>query len=286
MVELEIPDGDPWWLSTDVWAVPGSDPLGSEGTPVAGDTCYLWARVTNNGTGPVSSASVRFYWADPSVGFDRDTANLVGTSYVSLDAGETSDVLCLTPWVPTFVNDGHECILAEAFHSSYDPLPSTPAFNVSTDRHVAQRNLSVIEAPSGFFSMMFLVVNRQRKERQFTLRVTRVRVESIAALTKRLRIDIPRDGADGRGGTVGIVDARCPSPDVLKQLSREPQAVKVKGWGKAVRTIVGSLEGGSALYHVEQLDGNRPIGGLSVLALRKSGAREVDHKHRVLEGRP
>ncbi len=111
-VELEIHDGDPWWDSPDIWTVPGSDPEGAAGSPIAGTTCYLWANVTNNGKSSVEDAVVRFYWADPSVGFDRTTANLIGTSSVTLAAGASTDVLCLTPWIPEFVNEGHECVHA------------------------------------------------------------------------------------------------------------------------------------------------------------------------------
>ena len=36
-VALEIRDGNPWWyLSTDLWVVPGDDPDGTPGPPVAG----------------------------------------------------------------------------------------------------------------------------------------------------------------------------------------------------------------------------------------------------------
>ena len=34
-VELEIRDGDPWYLSPDVWTVPGNDPEGPPGLPIA-----------------------------------------------------------------------------------------------------------------------------------------------------------------------------------------------------------------------------------------------------------
>src|SRR5688572_17757388 len=134
-VQLEIQDGSPyWWLSLDVWTVPGNDPEGAPGLPIVGEPCYLWARVHNAGTDAVANATVRFYWANPSVGFDRNSANHIGNANVSLNSGETKEVLCLVAWNPIFVNGGHECILAEAFHTSLDPLPASPTFNVPTDR--------------------------------------------------------------------------------------------------------------------------------------------------------
>ena len=72
-IELEIPDGDPWYLSPNLWTVPGNDPEGPVGMPIAGRPCYVWARVTNRGRTSVTNATVRFYWANPAVGFDRTT---------------------------------------------------------------------------------------------------------------------------------------------------------------------------------------------------------------------
>ena len=94
-IELEIRDGNPWWMSPDLWVVPGSDPTGPPGTPVAGDMAYLWAQVRNIGESRVENVTVRFYWANPAVGVDRTTANFVGSANVTLDGGQVSDVLCL-----------------------------------------------------------------------------------------------------------------------------------------------------------------------------------------------
>ena len=49
-VLLEIPDGNPWWVSPNLWTVPGNDPNGPAGLPIAGQPAYLYAKVTNNGT--------------------------------------------------------------------------------------------------------------------------------------------------------------------------------------------------------------------------------------------
>lgn len=65
-VEIEIRDGDPWWLSPDIWVVPCEDPEGPSGAPIAGATNYVWAMVHNRGGSGVVNATVRFYWAGPS----------------------------------------------------------------------------------------------------------------------------------------------------------------------------------------------------------------------------
>jgi hypothetical protein len=143
--ELEIRDGTPWWASTDIWVAPGNDPNSAPGQPIAGEPAFVWARVHNNGDSNVEQAQVRFWWANPSAGVLRTTATLIGASAVNLRSGETKDVLCVIPWVPTVVNNGHECLVAEILHPA-DPLPQPlpEAFQPMVLRQVAQRNMVVL----------------------------------------------------------------------------------------------------------------------------------------------
>lgn len=116
---LEIDDGAAaWWESPDIWVVPGSDPLGPPGVPSAGRPAYVWARVRNRGTTSVLSARVDFWWANPSAGVTRTLATQFGSAFVDVATGATEEVLCLSPWVPTFVNGGHECLVCEVVSTS------------------------------------------------------------------------------------------------------------------------------------------------------------------------
>lgn len=216
-VVLEIHDGVPhWYLSPDIWTVP-NDPLGAPALPIENLPCYLYARVSNNGTTNVLNATVKFYWANPAVGFNRMTANFIGQSNVSLTAGQTDDVLCLVPWMPSFVNNGHQCILAEVFHAS-DPLPATLDFNVPTDRHVAQRNLSVISAKAKMFMLVFEVHNKERKEGVFELMLEQGQLASLKEIAPHLGKDTLLNLQDGRLGKTAIYDSICPN---LMQLDKE-----------------------------------------------------------------
>jgi hypothetical protein len=271
-IQLEIEDGNPaWYLSHDVWTVPGDDPEGSPGGPVVGNNCYLWARVHNNGTTPVSNATVRFYWANPSVGFDRNTANFIGTAFVSLAASEVAEVLCLTPWIPVFVNNGHECILAEAFHPSADPLPASPVFNVPTDRHVAQRNLSVVVAANSMFHMAFEIHNPGRKPRRFEVATQLGKFEELRSLQTVLP-DVKPPSKAGKVEFVGFIDKHCPTEAEFKNAKPVVQAIEVAAGSRKGMTLVGKLEGDGALIHVLQKDGEQIIGGLSVLVLSEKAA--------------
>jgi len=144
--QLVIRDGDPhWWNSPDIWVVPGFDPNGAPGQPVAGQPAYVWGRVRNAGEQAVSGATVNFYWSNPAAGVLRSNSTPIGSSFVDLVPGESKDVLCVIPWVPVIVNDGHECLVAEVIHGA-DPLPVPlpDAFNPPAYRQVAQKNLTVL----------------------------------------------------------------------------------------------------------------------------------------------
>jgi hypothetical protein len=143
--KIQIRDGNPWWLSQDIWIVPGNDPNNSPGIPIAGQTNYLWAKVHNVGNQKIENTRINFYWSNPASGVFRSNSTLIGFSFVDLEAGETKEVLCLTPWIPVIVNDGHECLVVEAV-TPYDPLP-TPLpdeFDPPIYHQVAQRNLHIL----------------------------------------------------------------------------------------------------------------------------------------------
>lgn len=154
-VELHVRDGNPhWYLSPDIWVVPGSDPTASPGSPVAGQPAYLWARVTNTGRSDANGVRVDFYWANPALQVTRSNATLVGTAFADVPAGGAQDALCLVPWFPVIVNDGHECLVAVANHPG-DPLPNPlpDAFDPPLYRQVAQKNLTILAAGMGMIAI-------------------------------------------------------------------------------------------------------------------------------------
>ncbi len=147
-VELVIKDGNPYWyLSPDIWVVPGSNPTGTPGSPVAGQPAYVWANVENNGTDDAPGVVVQFWWANPSLQVTRSNATLIGTANTDVPAGGSQQVLCLVPWTPVMVNGGHECLIAVAVDPA-DPLPNPlpDAFDPPTYPQVAQKNLTVLAA--------------------------------------------------------------------------------------------------------------------------------------------
>jgi hypothetical protein len=148
----------PFWESPDVFVAPNLDASIAPATPTtlggvakAGVPNTLWAHVWNLGRAPVYNARVEFYWFNPSLGFNQSAAHLIGTTYVDLGSRTSGHahriVKCPVSWIPTFVNNGHECLVVRVFEPLTDPL--TPnQWDANNDRHVGQRNISVVQASS------------------------------------------------------------------------------------------------------------------------------------------
>jgi hypothetical protein len=263
-VSLEIPHGTPWWASMAIWTVPGNDPLGPPGPPVAGQPCHVWAHVLNTGNTPVQNATVNFYSVHAGVGFDRTTATRIGSSYVSLCCPDEADVLCLTPWVPAFVDAGHACLVVEVGHPSLDPLPAGNAFRADADRHVAQRNLSVVAMTGGAFRFAFEVDNPLRIDREFTIRVRAASADELAVTARCLGIRPPEHA----GTLTELAFSHEPCPQTGGTAAEPPEIrVRVARHTRTGLALLGRIDGEAALLHVEQLHDGGVVGGLSILVV-------------------
>lgn len=147
-----------FWESPDIFVAPNLDASAAPDAPTtlggvaqAGVPNTLWARVWNLGRAPVYNARVEFYWFNPSLGFNQAAANLIGVTYVDLGDRTSGSaqrmVKCPVSWIPSYVNSGHECLVVRVFEPLTDPL--TPyEWDAKNDRHLGQRNISVINASS------------------------------------------------------------------------------------------------------------------------------------------
>jgi hypothetical protein len=267
-VELEIRDGSPWWVSPDIMVV--ADPNDTdESAPAEGRPCYLKARVRNNGSTEVSDAIVKFYWANPAVGVTRNTANLIGQAFVSLAPGDVEEALCLTRWVPEYFNNGHACVLAEAFHEDNDPIATTfPDFEVPTDRHVAQRNLGVIHTGiSSTFHFNFEAHNAGRNEQTFQIQAEQVPFEKIIknfpVLAQTYKLNERKEGKLKRSA---FTTTNCFDPD-FKERKQKQETLTLQGYGKDKLALTGEIEGDFVLVYITQHRGKIISGGICVLII-------------------
>lgn len=270
-IELWVEDGDPWYLSPDIWVVPGNDPNGTIGIPVANERGYVWARVHNKGTTAVENATVRYYWANPSTLITPSNATQIGMSFVSLLSGETKDVLCLTPWTPVWVNDGHECLVVEAFHPFDPPSPRGPndPYDPPNDRHVAQLNLNVaLRAQKQIAIFPFAAGNTTRFGRaEVSLRARRAPMESLAALKKNLGLkQLPAEMGEIK--EFGLQPFRC--GEQIRRVGEPQLAINLKlneqkGLALAIQLPEQSESDSGALFFVEQFVGEKVVGGIGAL---------------------
>lgn len=183
----------PFWESPDIFVAPDLDASTAPDTPTtlgglakAGVRNTLWAHVWNLGRAPVYNARVEFYWFNPALGFNQAAANLIGVTYVDLGTRSSGKahriVKCPTSWIPQFLNGGHECLVVRVFEPLTDPL--TPyQWDAKNDRHVGQRNISVVNASSPAFVELHVTLGCGVPPGQAGLQVQEVRPEEVRWLS-------------------------------------------------------------------------------------------------------
>lgn len=176
--ERPLPGGSVFWESPDVW-VKSSVGINQ---PVPGEANTVYARVLNLGLEDATGIFVKFWWANPALAITEATAHLIGVGTINeLDSGSCAVVECPEPWVPVVENNGHECLLAEAFIPTLDDLdaPMDPA----DDRHVGQKNEQLLIVTKGAsFSMKLEAVNVTGMTQMLTFEVQALRLKTIPAL--------------------------------------------------------------------------------------------------------
>jgi hypothetical protein len=260
MTDLEIDDGSPWWLSPDIWTVPGNDPLGPAGPPTVGQTCFVWTRVHNHDSVSVDNAPVGYYWANPNVGWDRSQATFLGSAFAAVAAGGASEVLCLVPWMPSWVNDGHVCLITEVGEPG-QPLPTTGPFDVINNPRVAQRNVNLITTHTNQFHFSFDVHNPERNNRRSVLRVD---IDEHFEAPPDLRSLVGKR-ASSEVRSVGLLDRPCPDIDTVNGADQRELELDIPGNASSGATIAGRTSNGVAVFHVRQFVGEAELGGLTVI---------------------
>ena len=296
-VQLEVRDGSPdWWESPDIWVVPGADPEGSPGAPVAGQPAYLWATVANHGSTDASQVQVDFWVADPTTQIRRSTAHHIGTAYADVPAGGTQDVLCLVPWDVTVVNGGHECVVVAAA-SPADPLSPTPTdpdlLDPPTYRQIAQRNLSVLQLGSGQLAELLLTVTAGARAAKATV----LQVGPGGELSREVLRSLGLRGGKPAPDKITFGLSAGPSRERERAAGEHGDAPGGRALhldvprGAAAGAYLGvaarkPLDAGEyAVVRVAELDGDRTLGGLSLVVVPQAAAEPKDRPTRTTTSR-
>jgi len=269
---IEVRDGTPyWWDSPDIWVVSDNDPNGSPGQPVAGQPNFLWGQVRNTGDEPALGARVNFYWSNPVTGVLRSNSTLVGAAFVDLNPGETKNVLCVVPWVPIVVNDGHECVVVEVVYAGDPlPLPLPDSFDPPAYHQVAQKNLTVLLMNMTMMVLPIQVAAPRRQEK-----IARLSLEIGGTLHKESLV---------RAGLADYRPAKCEAPraglsleggcDSKQDVEKELKVTLKPGTARAVYLKLWPVDMPNRDYllvRVIEHHGDRVDGGMTYVLINKEG---------------
>lgn len=143
---VPLPGGLQFWTSPDIAIVKPGGIVGGEAVPMQPNQVRI--TVWNGGGIPAVDAYVDAFVADPSTVITPATATPIGGANITIQ-GYSSTTVDL-PWTPDAADAGHRCILARVSLIAPPDTYTNPAvFDVVGDRHVAQRNISVLSVPAG-----------------------------------------------------------------------------------------------------------------------------------------
>jgi hypothetical protein len=141
-----LPAGLPAWISPDIVIVQPGGTVGGEAVPL--EVNQVRVTVTNGGGIPAVDAYVDAFVADPATLITPATASVIGGGFVTIQAYSTTTMDL--PWTPTLSDSGHRCLIARvSLILPSDTYADPTVFDVVGDRHVAQRNIQVLEVPQG-----------------------------------------------------------------------------------------------------------------------------------------
>jgi hypothetical protein len=285
---LFIGQGDPWWLSPSVWAVPVGNPnLPSPGVlhPVVGEQYFINANVGNDSPQTFPDVNVYFFVANPSLGIITSVnAKQIGAWNGAIDGALPNPLIGTVssggppsysaPWIPAIENNGHECIIAAIVDGAMGPPAVLNGDNYPPT--IAQHNLGVVQMSAhmkGGFHYAFEVCNTARVERSFTVAAEAARPADAARILKSLGRETSHGERYGNPERLGFVRTHSPARPELDAAHPVLEGVRLAPLSCTGFSLVGSLREGMSLIHVTQRFEDRIVGGLSVLVVAEDKVR-------------
>ena len=251
-----------FWESPDIWV---EGPTGDPDQAQAGASNRVHVHVWNLGRSACHAAFVDLYWCNPSVGVSAAEAHPIGSQTVALMGGEHKIVTFA--WTPTLENGGHECLVAQVYDPISDPLVAP--FGCRLDRHVAQRNVSVVSATPGKSVLLsFFAPNLSAVAAGSTLEVERVGGRALQLMARNLgRATLRAAPAGAAGLSAPLAQAarpvlnleRVPGGAIFREPLRGARSVQeTRALSGALRTL--SAPGRKRLLPLAPLNSVNPGG--------------------------
>ena len=147
-------------------------------------------------------------------------------------------------------------------------MPNTPIFNVPTDPHVAQKNLSLVKYKKGLFHFSFEIHNAARTIRSFNIFAEEGKLEQLDKIDQLIGKNFKIQKKRGNIQKIGFTESLCPEIEDLENSQQDIRDLKLQQYERKGYTLIGKTDGGSNLIHINQTIDNVSIGGLSILVMR------------------
>lgn len=259
---------NPPWVNPNLWA---GDANGNPLTPTAGTGCYLWATVANTGDED-TNVVVQYYWGNPSLAMIYGNLVVVGYGGGYVSAGGSENIVCNTQWVPVYVNQGHECLVAVA-GALYDPPPPTQPNDIidANDAQVAQRNITIVNPSAGATQASHrfaLPAVPGLAAGDGIVRATRAAIGDHAEMLAKQGVTQPPEEASGLDDFYLAPAAHAGAPEAPPINLGKEFAVAPGVHHDLALVIPLDDGGGGALFFVEYVVRGTCVGGIGVLVAR------------------
>lgn len=261
---------NPSWMNPNVWA---GDVSGNPVTPTVGKACYIWASVANTGDED-ANVTVQFYWLNTSLTLNYGNANVVGIGAGFVSAGGSQNIVCNTPWIPVYVNGGHECLVAVC-GALVDPPPPTQSNNIvdASDAQTAMHNLTVVQPSKDTSQIVYkfsLASSNTARPGEGIVQARRVPLQDYqGALQQKGLTSLPDEAGDAQSFYISHSDQSRTSDGLPINLGTQFAVAPNTDHDLAlvVNLPPSPVQGSAALYFIEYLEQGKTVGGVGVIVL-------------------
>ncbi len=270
------PVSGPFWESPDIYLLAGVLPQDAPDVPkelgqtaLANAPNTVYAHIWNFGKSAANAVIVEFYWIDPSLGINGGGAHLIGQATTALGSRYSSNshkvVKCPEAWEAKYENGGHECLIVRAWDVCSDAL-STPEWDASLNRHIAQRNIHVMTAAEAATAPLLLLKVGPLFGAPATVQVERTQPSAMPWLQLQTGT---RGGFPAPAAPTGAPLLSPPSPvGGAQKAAPGAQAQNVNGDDQQVAfttTDAPPAAGQAQVYRVSASQGGQTVGGYTVV---------------------